>query len=135
MTALIRTTGTQASCLSRTCNSTSFVRTEIEKRSTHVITNDDFTALRLMALRRWVQGREIEWKANLTWIDTPLNHAALEAGFRMVEMRLAENFTCCATCGEVFQLTAAGRARLELINSKPGNRPADPKTQNSWKNT
>lgn len=34
-------------------------------------------------------------------------------------MGLVENFVCCPTCGEVFQLTQAGRMRLSQINRVP----------------
>ncbi|MFL1449439.1 hypothetical protein ACI77O_13660 [Pseudomonas tritici] len=81
--------------------------------------NDDYKALRSLARGRWVQGRVIDWKINRTWSCVPFSGAALDAAFRLVEMGLVENFVCCPACGEVFQLTQAGQARVGLINRGP----------------
>lgn len=84
--------------------------------TTHVrLCNDDFTALRSLARSRWVQGREIEWKVNRTWLCVAFTGAALDAAFRLEKMGLVENFVCCKTCGEVFELTEAGRARASQL--------------------
>ncbi|TCV51410.1 hypothetical protein [Pseudomonas sp. 460] len=81
--------------------------------------NDDFKALRSLARGRWVQGRKIAWKINRTWSCAPLSGAALDAAFRLVAMGLVENFVCCTACGEVFQLTQAGQARVGQIDRGP----------------
>ncbi|WP_131815949.1 MULTISPECIES: hypothetical protein [Pseudomonas] len=88
--------------------------------------NDDFIALRSLARGRWVQGREIEWKVNRTWLCMSFTSAALDAAFRLVQMGLAENFVCCPTCGEVFQLTQAGRERASQIDREPVKAPDQP---------
>jgi hypothetical protein len=80
---------------------------------------DDFKALRSLARGRWVQGRDIGWKVNRTWSCIPFSGAALDAAFRLVKIGLAENFVCCPACGEVFQLTQAGQARVSQINRGP----------------
>lgn len=85
--------------------------------TTHArLCNDDFVALRSLARRRWVQGREIEWKINRRWRCVPYHSAALDAAERLIGMGLVENFVCCNNCGEVFQLTDAGRARTGQID-------------------
>lgn len=78
--------------------------------------NDDFIALRSISRSRWVQGREIQWKFNRSWLSIPFSRAALDAAFRLEKMGLVENFVCCNTCGEVFQLTEAGRARARQMD-------------------
>ncbi|WP_199918252.1 hypothetical protein [Pseudomonas veronii] len=90
------------------------------------LSNDDFIALRSLARGRWVQGREIEWKVNRTWLCMPFTSAALDAAFRLVEMGLAEKFVCCSTCGEVLQLTQAGRVRASQIDREPAKAPDQP---------
>lgn len=81
--------------------------------------NDDFTAIRSLARGRWLQGRDIEWKINRTWLCVRLSCVALDAAFRLVKLGLVENFVCCPACGEVFQLTKAGRERASQIGRVP----------------